>query len=441
MGVLGSALISPVEVLGEITGVIGDEADYFYNHAHKIIYAALRSMADKQTAIDPVTLMQFLKDSNQLDEVGGPIYVTNLFTSVPTAGNWAHYLGIVRAKYLLRRLIATGADMVTRCFEEQADVDQVLDDTEKAVFAICDRGVSDESESIKQLIPVVFTEMETLYNNRGGITGTATGFRDYDRLTSGLHPGEMTILAARPGVGKTAFALNMADHIAVERKQPVGIFSLEMSSQSLVKRMLCARAAVDSHKMRTGFLGKGDFAPLSEAAGALTQSSIHIDDPSTLTILQLRAKARRLKARHGVAVLIVDYLQLVNDPTVRGEDGRQAEVASVSRQLKALAKELSIPVVVLCQLNRDIEKRGEGATPRLADLRESGSIEQDADVVAFLTRKEADKQSPAEGGPPVATEATLILAKQRNGPTGEVTLVYQGRYTRFYNASVGTEEG
>jgi replicative DNA helicase len=245
----------------------------------------------------------------------------------------------------------------------------------------------------------------------------------------------MVILAARPGVGKTAFALNIAESVAIEQKQAVGVFSLEMSAEALVMRMLCARARVDSHKVRSGFLGKGDFTPLTNAASELIKAPIYIDDSANLGILHLRAKARRMKANQTVRLLIVDYLQLVTDESSRTTDGRQAEVAAVSRQLKALAKELQVPIVVLCQLNREIEKRGENARPRLADLRESGSIEQDADVVGFLVRKD-----DGEGAFSPSGEAEMVIAKQRNGPTGDVKLVFKGEYTRFFDAAKTTDE-
>ena len=433
-GVLGSSLLSPVDVMSECVAVIGAEADYFYQHAHKVIYQQLLEMHQRNEAIDPVTLTQRLKDNNRLDEVGGPIYLTNLFTSTPTAGNFKYYLGIVREKYLLRRLIDASTQIVTRCYDSQEDVEQLLDEAEREVFSICDKGVIDDAKTMQKVIPDVFTTIEKLYNNRGALTGLSSGFRDYDRLTSGLHPGELLILAARPGVGKTAFALNIAEHVGIEQKAPVGIFSLEMSAESLVMRMLCSRARVDSHKVRSGFLGKGDFAPLTNAASELIKAPIFIDDSANLSILHLRAKARRLKANQHIRLLIVDYLQLVTDENSRQSDGRQAEVAAVSRQLKALAKELQLPIVVLCQLNREIEKRGDNK-PRLADLRESGSIEQDADLVAFLVRGGKDDEDAAP-----TRDAEFVIAKQRNGPTDNFKLTFFGEYTRFESAARTTDE-
>jgi replicative DNA helicase len=435
MGLLGSALLSPTDVLSECIAIIGAESDHYYQHAHKVIFDQLREMYQRNEAVDPVTLTQRLKDNNRLDEVGGPIYVTNLFTSVPTAGNFKYYLNIVREKYLLRRLIEASTQIVTKCYEEQENVEGLLDEAERSVFSICDKGVTDDAKTMAKIIPDVFTTIEKLYNNRGSLTGLSSGFRDYDKLTSGLHEGEMVILAARPGVGKTAFALNVAENVAIEQGKAVGVFSLEMSAESLVMRMLCARARVDSHKVRSGFLGKGDFTPLTNAASELIKAPIFIDDSANLSILHLRAKARRLKANQQVRLLIVDYLQLVTDENARGNDGRQAEVAAVSRQLKALSKELQVPIIVLCQLNREIEKRGDDARPRLADLRESGSIEQDADVVAFLTRT-----SDSEGTFSQTGESQLVISKQRNGPTGDVSLVFKGEYARFFDAAKTTEE-
>jgi replicative DNA helicase len=436
MGLLGSVLLAPNEMLVQCVDAIGVEHDHFYQHAHKVIYQQLAEMHETGEAVDPVTLTQRLKDHNRLDEVGGPIYVTNLFTSVPTAGNFKYYLGIVREKFILRRLIETSTQIVTRCYEQQQDVDKLLDEAEREMFQICERGVLNDAKKMDKVIENVFTTIEKLYNNKGALTGLSTGFRDYDKLTSGLHGGEMTILAARPGVGKTAFALNIAESVAIDQKQPVGIFSLEMSAESLVMRMLCSRARVDSHKVRSGFLGKADFAPLTNAASELIKAPIFIDDSANLSILHLRAKGRRMMAESKVRLLIVDYLQLVTDESSRSSDGRQAEVAAVSRQLKALAKELNVPILVLCQLNREIEKRGENARPRLADLRESGSIEQDADLVSFLVRKD-----DGEGGGFSPTgEAELVIAKQRNGPQGDVKLVFKGEYTRFFDAAKTTDE-
>jgi len=435
MGLLGSMLLVPDPVLGESVARIGTESDHFYQHAHKIIYDQLFQMHQRNEPVDPVTLTQRLKDGNKLDEVGGPIYVTNLFTSVPTAGNSEYYLRIVREKYLLRKLIEASTEMVGRCYEEQENVEQLLDEAERKVFAICDKGVADEAKSVREFIPRAFETIEKWFNSKGALSGLSSGFRDYDRKTNGLHAGEMTILAARPGVGKTALALNIAEHVGIEQKKPVGVFSLEMSAESLVIRMLCARARVDGDKLRSGFLPQQWFPILTNAASELIKAPIFIDDSANLSILHLRARARRMKAKLDVGLFIVDYLQLVTDDVEKARDNssRQAEVASVSRQLKALAKELSVPIIVLCQLNREIEKRGENARPRLADLRESGSIEQDADVVAFLVRKEDDDGRPSG-------DADLVIAKQRNGPTGDVKLVFKGEYTRFFDAAKTTDE-
>lgn len=434
MGVLGSMLLSP-HALGDIVAKIDSESDHFYQHAHKVIYDQLREMLNRNEPVDPVTLTQRLKDNNRLDEVGGPIYVTNLFTSVPTAGNAEYYFKIIREKYLLRRLIDSSTQVVARCYEEQENVEQLLDEAEREIFAVCDKGVAEEAKSIRNLIPDAIHMIEKFYNNRGTLTGLSSGFRDYDHKTNGLHGGEMVIIAARPGVGKTAFALNVAEHIGITQNVPVGIFSLEMSAESLVMRMLCSRARVDSSKVRSGFLGKSDFPQLTNAAGELIKAPIYIDDSANLSVLHLRAKARRMKLNQQVRLLVVDYLQLVTDESSRASDGRQAEVAAVSRQIKALAKELNVPIIVLCQLNREIEKRGENARPRLADLRESGSIEQDADLVGFLVRKD-----DGEGGFSSEGEADLVIAKQRNGPTGDVKLIFLAQITRFESRAQTSDE-
>ncbi|PYL10270.1 MAG: replicative DNA helicase [Verrucomicrobia bacterium] len=394
-GVLGSMLISPRETIAECVEKINEE--YFYVPAHRTIYSVLVDLWNAGQAIDLITFTQVLRDRNLLDSVGGAALVTNLFTFVPTAANVQYYLEIVRDKYILREIISAATESVRRAYEEQDDVNNLLDEVEQKIFAV--------------------------------ITGISTGFVEFDRMTSGLHASEMIVIAARPSMGKTALAMNIAEHVAINEKLPVGVFSLEMSSQQLVQRLLCSRARVNLQKVRDGFLAERDFPSLTAAASKLAEAKIFIDDSPTLTILELRAKARRLKAQQDVRVMIVDYLQLLRSTSRRAQDNRQLEISEISAGLKALAKELKIPIIVVAQLNRQPEQRS-GGKPRLSDLRESGSIEQDADLVALLVRPELYEEDE-EARVEKAGEAELIIAKQRNGPVGEIPLTFRKEFTRF----------
>ncbi len=413
-GVLGSMLISPREAIAECVEKINEE--YFYVPAHQSIYNVLVDLWNAGQAIDLITFTQVLRDRNLLESVGGAGFVTSLFTFVPTAANVQYYLDIVRDKYILREIIAAATESVRRAYEEQDEVNNLLDEVEQRIFAV--DQVMEAIESI-----------EKLYERKGGITGISTGFVEFDRMTSGLHPSEMIVIAARPSMGKTALAMNIAEHVAINEKLPVGVFSLEMSSQQLVQRLLCSRARVNLQKVRDGFLGERDFPSLTAAASKLAEAKIFIDDSATLTILELRAKARRLKAQQEVQLIIVDYLQLLRSTSRRAQDNRQLEISEISAGLKGLAKELKIPIIVVAQLNRQPEQRS-GGKPRLSDLRESGSIEQDADLVGLLVRPEIyeeDEEARAEK----AGEAEFIIAKQRNGPVGEIPLTFLKEFTRF----------
>jgi len=415
-GVLGSMLISPREAIAEVVEKINEE--YFYVPAHQTIYQALVDLWNAGQAIDLITFTQVLRDRNLLETVGGAALVTSLFTFVPTAANLGYYLEIVRDKYILRSIIAASTESVRRAYEEQDEVGNLLDEVEQRIFAVGEDQVMEAIESI-----------EKLYERKGGITGISTGFVEFDRMTSGMHPAEMIVIAARPSMGKTALAMNIAEHVSINEKLPVGVFSLEMSSQQLVQRLLCSRARVNLQKVRDGFLGERDFPSLTAAASKLAEAKIFIDDSASLTILELRAKARRLKAQQDVQLIIVDYLQLLRSTSRRAQDNRQLEISEISAGLKGLAKELKIPVIVVAQLNRQPEQRS-GGKPRLSDLRESGSIEQDADLVGLLVRPEIyeeDEEARAEK----AGEAELIIAKQRNGPVGEILLTFLKEFTRF----------
>jgi replicative DNA helicase len=426
-GVLGSMLISPRDTIAECVEKINEE--YFYVPAHQTIYTVLVELWNAGQAIDLITFTQVLRDRNLLETVGGAAFVTSLFTFVPTAANVQYYLDIVRDKYILRSIIAAATESVRRAYEEQDEVGNLLDEVEQKIFAVGEDRFKGQMLSMKDQVMEAIESIEKLYERKGGITGISTGFVEFDRMTSGMHPSEMIVIAARPSMGKTALAMNIAEHVAINENLSVGVFSLEMSSQQLVQRLLCSRARVNLQKVRDGFLGERDFPSLTAAASKLAEARIFIDDSASLTILELRAKARRLKAQQDVQLIIVDYLQLLRSTSRRAQDNRQLEISEISAGLKGLAKELKIPLIVVAQLNRQPEARS-GGKPRLSDLRESGSIEQDADLVGLLVRPEIyeeDEEARAEK----AGEAELIIAKQRNGPVGEIPLTFLKEFTRF----------
>jgi replicative DNA helicase len=442
-GVLGSMLISPRETIAECVEKINEE--YFYVPAHQTIYNVLVDLWNAGQAIDLITFTQVLRDRNLLETVGGAGFVTSLFTFVPTAANVQYYLEIVRDKYILREIIAAATESVRRAYEEQDEVNNLLDEVEQKIFAVGEDRFKGQMLSMKEQVMSTLESIEKLFENRGAITGVSTGFRDLDKLTSGLHSSEMIVIAARPSMGKTALAMNIAEHVAIQLKLPVAIFSLEMSAQQLVQRMLCSRARVNLAKTRDGFLAEADFPKLTNAASKLAEAKIFIDDSAGLTILELRAKARRLKAQQHVQLIIVDYLQLLRSTSRRAQDNRQLEISEISAGLKGLAKELKIPIIVVAQLNRNPEIRtGSGkGVPRLADLRESGSIEQDADLVGLLVREEYYADSDEERTE-LEGKAELIIAKQRNGPIGQVKLTFLKDFTRFEDRAedaVEPEEG
>lgn len=428
-GMLGSMLISPTDVIGDYIELGFTEA-WFHQPAHATIYTILVECWNAQRPADVITLTQILRDRKQLDEVGGPAFITHLFTFTPTAANARYYLEGVREKYILRQIIAKGTDHVARAYEDQGDPAAALDDFEAEVLAIRTgmEGHREES-SMKDDVMEAIETIERLYERRGQLTGLGTGFTKLDNMTGGLHPAEMIVIAARPSMGKTALAMNIAEHVAIILKQHVGVFSLEMSRAQLVQRLLCSRARVSLQKVRDGFLSERDFPNLMTAGTKLAESLIHIDDEASLSINALRAKARRWKRKHDIRLIVIDYLQLMRSTTRRAQDNRQQEVSEISQGIKALAKELNIPIIVLAQLNRNPEGR-KGGKPMLSDLRESGSIEQDADVVGLLLRSEyyAENEEDKEE---VRGEAELNIAKQRSGPTGEVKLTFLKEYTRF----------
>jgi replicative DNA helicase len=425
--VLGSMLISPREIIAECVEKINES--YFYVPAHQTIYLVLVDLWNAGQGIDLITFTQVLRDRSLLDTVGGASAVTSLFTFVPTAANVTYYLEIVRDKFILRQIIAACTESVRRSFEEQDEVHNLLDEVEQKIFSVGEDRFKSHVLTMRDQVMEAIESIEQLYERRGGITGISTGFAELDRMTNGLHEAEMIVIAARPSMGKTALAMNIAEHVAINEKLPVAVFSLEMSSQQLIQRLLCSRARVNLQKVRDGFLAERDFPSLTAAASKLAEAQMFIDDTASLSILELRAKARRLKAQKDIKLIVVDYLQLLRSTTRRAQDNRQLEISEISSGLKGLAKELKVPVVVLAQLNRQPEART-GGKPRLSDLRESGSIEQDADLVGLLVRPEIyeeDEEARAEK----SGEAELIIAKQRNGPVGEIALTFLKEFTRF----------
>jgi replicative DNA helicase len=400
-------------------------AEAFYKKAHSDIFAAMTSLAHRGEAIDMVTLAEELKKSGTYGSVGGAAYLTTIMDNVHTAANVEYYAGIVSQKYILRRLITISNELATQCYSGERDAAEILDDAEKQMFVISQQGMFKGFQPIGSIIKDKFKSFEELYQSGRHVSGLPSQFDELDSYTSGFQNSELIIVAGRPGMGKTSFALNLAQHIAIKQKIPVGIFSLEMAADQLVLRLLCSEAHVDSNRLRRGYLKSNEYAELALVAGYLAEAPIYIDDSPATSTVELRAKARRLKAEANVGMILIDYLQLVN---VRERvENRQQQISLISRSLKALAKELEIPVVALSQLSRAVEARGGDKRPMLSDLRESGSIEQDSDVVLFLYRPELYEGEDSEN----AGTAELIIGKQRNGPTGTVKLAFLKEYTRF----------
>jgi replicative DNA helicase len=438
-GVLGCVLLSPNECMGECVEKFKSGADVFYDLRHQTIFSTLVEMYDSREAIDVITLQQRLKNKQLLEEVGGIPYLATLPDAVPSAANLSYYLDIVQEKFLLRKMIHTCTEVVGRVYDFEGEVDALLDEVERDILRISESRVQSHTNTIKDLVKKAINTIEDFHQRQGALTGIGTGFTDLDKMTSGFHGGEMIVIAARPSMGKTSLAMNIAEHVSIESKLPVGVFSLEMTSESLVLRMLCSRSRVNLRNVRDGFLAERDFPKLTGAAGKLANSPLFIDDSSALSILQLRAKARRMFQQYGIKLFVIDYLQLLHSTSRRAEN-RQQEIADISSGIKALAKELNVPVIVLSQLNREIE-REKGRPPRLSDLRESGAIEQDADVVALLYKPKAgDDDEMVPTAEEEAVPVNLLLAKQRNGPTGDVNLTFLKPYTRFESAAKVSDE-
>ncbi len=412
----------------------------FYRESHGIIFHSMIELFEKNQPIDLITLTNHLKGKGQLDGVGGSAYLSSLADSIPTAANIAFYARIVKEKAVLRKLISTATEIATRGYDDEDDVWDLVDEAEKSIFQISESQIRPSFFQMKSILKESFKTIEKLYESKEIVTGVPSGFTDIDKLTSGFQSSDLIIIAGRPSMGKTAFCLNIAQYVAVEKKIPVAFFSLEMSKEQLVMRMLCSEAQVDAHKVRGGFLGETDWPKLTRAAGTLSEAPIFIDDTAALSVLEMRAKARRIMAEHKLGLIIVDYLQLMRGRglSTRGRSGiesREQEISEISRSLKALAKELNIPVIALSQLNRRVEER-QNKRPQLADLRESGAIEQDADLIGFIYRDEIYNRSEEN---PNKGIAEVIIGKQRNGPVGEVKLAFIDKYASFQNLAWNRE--
>jgi len=436
--VLGAILIEN-DSMNKVIDLL--EPDDFYKDTHRRIFRFMLDMFETGEAIDLVTLTDVLRGKVGLESVGGASYLALLVSLVPTAANIKNHARIVREKAVLRKLIHSATDIITQSYDDSrtvVNIDELLDRAEKSIFEIAQKKIRESFVSMKNIVGHSFAIVEKLYERKEMVTGLATGFTDLDERTSGLHPSDLIIVAGRPSMGKTAFCLNIASHAAIENGKTVAIFSLEMAKEQLVLRLLGSESRVDAHKLRTGHLSQRDWPPLSSAAGRLADAQIFIDDTAAMSVLEMRAKARRLKADKGVLdLIIVDYLQLMRG---RGDEGsREQEISNISRSLKALAKELQLPVIALSQLNRAVESRpGKEKRPLLADLRESGAIEQDADVILFIYRDEVYNKCtcPYDGECSCGQrgKAEVVIGKQRNGPIGTVDLTFINKYTRFENA-------
>ncbi len=406
----------------------------FFRDAHRRIFERMIALSERGDAIDFVTLKEELSRGGELEEVGGPAYIASLADGVPRSANVEYYAKIVKEKATLRNLIHSANKILADAYEAEEEPDLLLDEAERAIFAIAEDRIRAGFVPLRDLVQSSFATIEKLQQHKGLVTGVPTGFVDLDEMTSGLQPSDLILVAARPSMGKTSFVLNIAQHVGTSTDMTVGFFSLEMSKEQLFMRMLTSEARIDAHRFRTGFLNEKDYGRLSHALGTLAEARVYIDDTASIGILEMRAKARRLKAEHGLHLLIIDYIQLMQG---RGRfESRQTEIASISRSLKGLAKELSVPIVALSQLSRAPETRSDHR-PQLSDLRESGALEQDADVVMFIFREEQYRD--ADGNPNQNAEGTaeIIIGKQRNGPVGTAKLAFIKEHTRFENLAHG----
>lgn len=418
---LGAALIDK-DALAEIIEIVKDPEN-FYKTAHKLIFKEMVKLFEKGEAVDLVTVSNALKNDGAFEDAGGAEYLTGILDLVPTASNASYYAGIVRDKATLRNLIITGMNIVSYGYKEDESLDDLIDKSEQEIFALSQKKIKNDFESLKSVMASTFEKLEELYKRQAHVTGVPSGFPDLDYLTAGFQNGNLIIVAARPSMGKTALCLNMAQNMAIRERIPVGIFSLEMPKEELAQRFLCSQARIDGKRLKTGHLQETDWSRLTTAINALSDAPIYIDDSSNLSVMEIRSKARRMKSKHNIGIIIIDYLQLMKgNPIFKGDVNK--EVSDISRQLKALSKELNIPVIALAQLNRAVESRTD-KRPMLSDLRDSGGIEQDADLVCFIyrdsyyTKKEDNKVSE------------IIIAKHRNGPVATVNLVFLNQYATF----------
>ena len=420
--VLGAILLEN-EILASAVEMLAPED--FYKDSHKKIFLAMLDLYKKNEPIDLITLTEQLSRKEQIEEIGGASYLSHIVNLVPTSANIKYHSKIVKEKSLLRNLIKTTTEIITMSYDESIEINELLDVAETKIFSLSEKTIRGSFVRIDNVVKDTIELVDKLYNKKELITGLPSGFTDLDMQTTGFHPGDLVVVGARPGMGKTSFCLNIAAYVGIEVKVPVALFSLEMSKELIVLRMICSEAEVDSKSVRSGYHTKEDYRKLVNAAGRLAEAPIFIDD-SFNTVLEMRAKSRRLKAEHGLGLIIVDYLQLM-----RGEGSytaREQVISDISRSFKALAKDLKVPIIVISQLNRSCEQRGDNKRPIIADLRESGAIEQDADTILFLYRGDYYKAKDAEEG-----IAELDIAKQRNGPTGMINVTFLDKFTKFKN--------
>ncbi len=435
MAVLGAMLIEK-DAIAKALEVLDETA--FYKPADQTIFAAMIALFERSEPVDLITLTEELRRRGELEKIGGEYYLTELTTKVTNAANVEYHAHIVLEKALMRQLIVSSSEVITKAFAETEDALELLDEAEQRIFQISEQRMKKRFIPINIAVTSTMELLESIHGKHSGVTGVPSGFTEVDTYTGGFQKSDLVVIAGRPSQGKTALVLSIARNASVIHDVPIGFFSLEMSTQQLVLRLICAEARVDAHRVRTGRLPEDEWRKLSTSVGKLYKAKIFIDDTPALGILELRAKARRLKVEHNAGLIIVDYLQLMQGP--RGLQNREQEIAMISRSLKALAKELSIPVVALSQLNRQVEQRGKDKRPMLADLRESGAIEQDADVVMFVHRPELYGIDKDENGEPTEGLAEIIIGKQRNGPTGTVRLAFVKQYARFENLLRHREE-
>lgn len=454
MAVLGAMLLGDRNAVERATEMV--QREDFYREAHGRIFDSMVALAEKDEPIDLVTLKDELGRRGLLEAVGGTAYLMQLGDFVPTAANVAHYARIVAEKAVLRRLIETSGEIAGMAYGQTDEVDQLVDHAERSIFNVARRRRAEGFSSLKPLLTETFEKIDTLYHDRGVTTGVDTGFNDLNYMTSGFQPGDLIIVAARPSMGKTSLTLTIGQNAAL-KGSTVAVFSLEMSKESLVQRMICSEARVDAHRLRTGYLHEEDWSRLAQSVNRLWECQLYIDDATDVSSLEMRARCRRLRAEAGgLDMIIVDYLQLMRGSS-RNSENRNQEITEIARGLKSLARELEVPVIALSQLSRSVERR-EDKRPMLSDLRESGSIEAEADLVMFIyrpsyyARKEAvsadgeeraaaeEQESGGGGPPPEGEEAEIIIAKQRNGPTGTVKLAFLPKYARFENLAQFSEE-